>query len=121
VKILIDMNLSPNWIQVFKQENWEAYHWSTVGSPTASDSEILDWARKNDCIVFTHDLDFGVLLASQPSRSPSILQLRGQETSPGRMGEVVVVAIRQFRGELEFGALISIDAAKARARILPLP
>ncbi len=120
MKILIDMNLSPSWVGVFRQENWEAYHWSAIGSATAPDSDILDWARKNDCIVFTHDLDFGALLASQQSRSPSILQLRGQETSPGRMGEVVVLAIRQFREELELGALITIDAAKARARILPL-
>lgn len=68
MKILIDMNLPPSWVQVFRQENWEAYHWSAVGSPTAPDSEILEWATDNGCVVFTHDLDFGALLASKPRR-----------------------------------------------------
>ena len=121
MKILIDMNLPPSWVQVFRRENWEAYHWSAVGSPTAPDSEILEWATSNGCIVFTHDLDFGTLLAAKPRRAPSVVQLRGQETSPTRMGPVMVLALRQLREELELGALVTIDAARARARILPLP
>ncbi len=121
MKILIDMNLPPSWVQVFRQENWEAHHWSAVGSPTAPDTEILDWAAKNGYIVFTHDLDFGAILASKSYRAPSVVQLRGQETSPASMGSVVVLALRQLREELELGALVSIDAARTRARILPLP
>src|SRR5208282_2021541 len=86
VKILIDMNLSPSWILVFREQNWEAHHWSSVGNPAATDSEILDWAKKNGYVVFTHDLDFGALLASRPHPAPSVIQLRGQETSPTKMG-----------------------------------
>ncbi len=120
MKILIDMNLSPSWVAVFRQENWEAVHWSTVGDVTAKDSEILDWAIKNDCVVFTHDLDFGTLLASKSRRAPSVIQLRSQETSPAKMGSVVVLAVRQLEQDLERGALITIDPARARARVLPL-
>jgi len=120
VKILIDMNLSPAWTAVFLQENWEAVHWSAVGKATAPDSEILDWAAANRFIVFTHDLDFGALLASKSRRSPSVIQLRSQETSPAKIGQVVVLAIQQLEEELRLGALVTIDPARARARILPL-
>lgn len=120
MKILIDMNLPPSWVEGFRRENWEAYHWSATGSPTAPDREILDWATKNRCVVFTHDLDFGALLASMPRRGPSVIQLRGQETSPARMGTAVVLAIKQLIEELERGALITIDPARTRARVLPL-
>jgi predicted nuclease of predicted toxin-antitoxin system len=120
VKILIDMNLSPSWVPVFRQENWEALHWSEVGSATAPDTEILEWAAKNDCIVFTHDLDFGALLAATTRRKPSVIQLRSQETSPAQMGITVALALKQFGDELEQGALVTIDPARARARVLPL-
>ncbi len=120
MKILIDMNLSPAWAEVFKRENWEAIHWSLVGAATAPDSEILGWAAANGFVVFTHDLDFGALLSTARSRGPSVIQLRSQETSPAKLAEVVVGAVRQLASELEQGALITIDPPRARARILPL-
>ncbi|MGB9880090.1 MAG: hypothetical protein ACPLRM_04935, partial [Anaerolineae bacterium] len=33
MKLLIDMNLSPDWAVVFEQQGWQAHHWSTVGDP----------------------------------------------------------------------------------------
>jgi len=97
LKILIDMNLSPSWVAGFKGESWEAVHWSSVGTPNAADSEILRWASEHSYIVFTHDLDFGNLLASTPQRNPSIIQLRGQEASPDKMGSIVVLALRRMK------------------------
>ncbi len=120
MKILIDMNLSPSWVAVFQRENWEAVHWSEVGSATAADSEILQRAAETESIVFTHDLDFGALLASSMRRTPSVVQLRSQETSPVVMGATVVLAIKQLATELERGALVTIDPGRARARVLPL-
>jgi predicted nuclease of predicted toxin-antitoxin system len=114
------MNLSPTWLDVFAEAGWEAYHWSSVGDHSASDREILKWAADNGCIVFTHDLEFGALLASTGYRIPSVVQLRGHETSPSKMGHAVVLAVKALAEELEAGALVTIDAARARARILPL-
>jgi predicted nuclease of predicted toxin-antitoxin system len=120
VKILIDMNLSPAWVEVFQREAWEAVHWSRVGEVTAPDREILEWAVTNQFVLFTHDLDFGPMLAGNPAQHCSVIQLRTQDTSPGRVGEQVVRAIRRLETDLLKGALITIDAVKARARILPL-
>jgi predicted nuclease of predicted toxin-antitoxin system len=92
----------------------------TLAAATATDSDILDWAAENGCVVFTHDLDFGALLASRARRKPSVIQLRSQETSPALMGATVVLALKQFEDELEQGALVTIDPAHARARVLPL-
>lgn len=58
------MNLSPEWETVFKREGHHAIHWSNVGALNAQDSEIMDWARQNSMVVFTHDLDFGTIIAS---------------------------------------------------------
>lgn len=113
------MNLSPAWVARFTQENWEAVHWSSVGEPTSPDRKILQWAYEKGYTVFTHDLDFGNLLAFCV-HTPSVIQLRGQETSPAKVGDTVVGAIRRMEQELRQGALITIDAGRARARVLPL-
>jgi predicted nuclease of predicted toxin-antitoxin system len=37
MKILIDMNLSPLWVDAFLEAGIEAVHWSTIGDPAAID------------------------------------------------------------------------------------
>ena len=114
------MNLSPNWIQLLKEAGHEAVHWSQVGAPNAPDYEIMTWARSNGYIVFTHDLDFGAILASTNKDSPSVLQVRTQNISLQHIGDFILTAIKQFEEILKQGALISLDENRARARILPL-
>ncbi len=53
MNILIDMNLSPQWVETFARHGLHAVHWSTVGAPDAPDQTIMDWARANGYIVFT--------------------------------------------------------------------
>jgi predicted nuclease of predicted toxin-antitoxin system len=119
MKIVIDMNLSPQWVEVLRSEGLDCVHWSEIGTPNAPDREILSWARSNGYVVFTHDLDFGAILAATKADSPSVLQLRTTDISPRRIGKSVVSAFRQFEKLLSQGALISIDQKRARARILP--
>ena len=120
MKLVVDMNLSPEWVAVFQGAGWEAVHWSTVGNPRAEDNEIMAWARAQKHVVFTHDLDFGTLLALTRVGSPSVIQVRTQDVTPAAIGGLVVRALRQFEDALKKGALIVLDEARARARVLPL-
>jgi predicted nuclease of predicted toxin-antitoxin system len=120
VKILLDMNLSPAWTSFLKDAGWEATHWSTVGDPRAPDLIIMAWAREHGCVVFTHDLDFGTMLALTGAPGPSVIQIRCEDITPSGSGALVVRALRQFSDALERGALVVIDEARLRARVLPL-
>jgi len=120
MKILVDMNLSPQWVPLLTAAGWETIHWSAVGAAGASDRDIFEWAKANRFVVFTHDLDFGAIIAATRADSPSVIQIRSQEITPFLAGDVVVSALRQFADQLEGGALISVDENKSRARILPL-
>lgn len=120
LKFLLDMNLSPLWIEAFEREGFEAVHWSEVGDPTAEDRIIMEWARSEGYIVFTHDLDFSRLLALTRSEGPSVIQLRSQAVLPESAGTLVFAALRQHGELLERGALVVIDAASSRVRILPI-
>ena len=120
VKVLIDMNLSPDRATALQGQGWPAVHWSTVGDPRATDRTIMDWAVANDRIVFTHDLDFGTLLALTHATGPSVLQVRGQDVLPSHLERVVVAALRQHDADLAAGALVVVDENRCRVRVLPI-
>jgi predicted nuclease of predicted toxin-antitoxin system len=120
LSILVDMNLSVEWLPTLSQAGWPAVHWSQIGDPRADDATIMAWARTNAHVVFTHDLDFTTLLALTQATGPSVIQVRSQNVLPDYLGTVVIVAIRRFETELEKGALVVVDVARARMRILPL-
>jgi predicted nuclease of predicted toxin-antitoxin system len=120
MKILIDMNLSPAWVKVLEKAGHTASHWSTIGSLNAPDREVLLWAEANGYLLFTHDLDFGVILAATEAEGPSVIQIRAQDISPDHAKNLVLNIINQFAENLLQGALISLDEEKSRVRLLPL-
>ena len=73
--LVIDMNLSPDWVPFLSAHGWPVEHWSTIGDPRATDAEIMAWSVANQRVVFTHDLDFGTLLAITHASGPSVLQV----------------------------------------------
>ena len=120
VQLVVDMNLSVEWITELAKHGWSAVHWSTVGDPRADDSVIMTWALANGYAVFTHDLDFGTTLALTHATGPSVLQVRGQDVLPEDIGPAVIAALRQHAAALATGALVVIDVKKCRVRVLPL-
>ncbi|MBF0558062.1 MAG: DUF5615 family PIN-like protein [Nitrospirae bacterium] len=120
MKILIDMNLSPEWVDVLTAEGMEAVHWVNVGSAGAPDREIMAWAKSGGFIVLTHDLDFGAILAATGADSPSVIQLRIQDIAPPVAKHLVLDVITRFAEDIKQGALISVDEDRARIRILPI-
>ena len=120
LKLLIDMNLSPEWVQALRKHGWQAVHWSTVGDPRASDKEIMEWATTHQYVVFTHDLDFGTMLALSHEAGPSVLQIRTQDTLPDYLEGSVVAALSQHGADLSAGALVVVDESRSRVRVLPM-
>ena len=120
MKILIDMNLSPQWVDLLRNAGYEAVHWSDVGPMNAPDREIMAYAKVHGFIVFTHDLDFGAILATTQAASPSVVQLRTQDVHPDHLGALVLLVFTSFEQQLASGALISVDEVHQRVRILPI-
>ena len=120
LKLLVDMNLSPDWVPALRKQGWEAVHWSTVGDPRASDKDIMEWAAAHRYVVFTHDLDFGTMLALSHEAGPSVLQIRTADTLPDYLEGAVVAALNQHEADLSAGALVVVDERRNRVRVLPL-
>ncbi len=84
LRIVVDMNLSVEWVPLLEQAGWHAVHWSGIGDPRPDDATIMAWALEHEHSVFTHDLDSG---------TPA---------------------------ELSAGALVVVEQAESRVRIVPL-
>jgi predicted nuclease of predicted toxin-antitoxin system len=91
-----------------------------VGAANASDAEIMAFARTNGYVVLTHDLDFSAILAATQGSKPSVVQIRSDDVGPETLGPILIEALRQMAAQLEEGALLTVDPARARLRVLPL-
>jgi predicted nuclease of predicted toxin-antitoxin system len=120
MRLLLDMNLSPAWVDVLKAEGWETVHWHEVGEPNAPDAEIMVWARDRGYYVVTNDLDFSAILAATRAEGPSVVQIRAQDLAPATLAPTLVTVLRQYAANLASGAILTLDARGSRVRALPL-
>ncbi len=114
------MNLSPRWREHLAGAGHECVHWSEVGPANATDEEILAWVRDRNHVLFTHDLDFGRLLALTHALGPSVIQLRARDVLPAACARNLVEALAACEDELLAGALVVVDETTWRARVLPI-
>jgi len=119
VKFLVDMNLSPRWAILLTAEGLHAIHWSSIGRSDTPDDEILAYARVNDYVILTKDLDFGTMLATLQDGKPSVVQLRMEVLRPEPLIDRVSGLLLQVANDLEEGAIFTISKDRARLRKLP--
>jgi predicted nuclease of predicted toxin-antitoxin system len=91
-----------------------------VGASAASDEEVLGWAATNGFVLLTHDLDFGTILAFSGAATPSVIQIRSEDLRPEVLAERVASTLGQLAEALAEGAIVTIEPARERVRILPL-
>jgi predicted nuclease of predicted toxin-antitoxin system len=121
MKLVVDMNLTPRWIEFLRSADFESAHWSDIGDPRATDRSITDWARINGYVILTNDMDFPQILAYTQANAPSVVLLRGAPLTPEARGVALLLALRHFDAELATGAIVTIDwTSKLRVRMLPL-
>ena len=87
MKFLVDMTVSPGWVDFLTEAGFEAVH--CIGAGNARDSDVMAWAFEHGHIVITADLDFGAILAATGGRGPSVLQLRSDLLGTEKIGSSV--------------------------------
>lgn len=120
MRLLLDMNISPAWVPVLREAGHEALHWSGQGAADAADDTIMAFARDGNYVVFTHDLDFGTLLAMSGARKPSILQLRSADLRPQTHKETVLRVLQLAEADFDRGVIAVLEGKRLRLRRLPL-
>ena len=120
MKLLLDMNVPLTFSSLLTDKGIDSIKWSDIGLPNAKDNEIMSYARDNNLIVLTYDLDFSAILSTTHDLKPSIIQIRVSAKHANKAVDLIASSLIQNKVELENGAIISIDIHKARLRLLPL-
>ena len=80
----------------------------------------MQWAIANGYVVFTHDLDFGTMLALSGFDGPRVLQVRCLNVLPEAIGTLVLSLLKTYGAEIEQGELVVADERCEPVRSLPL-
>lgn len=120
MRLLLDMNLSPDMARMIAVRGHDVVHWSQIGDHRATDLAILTWAREHERVLVTHDLDFAAILAETEDVGPSVIQIRAQDLLASETVDAIISAIMTAGPALESGAIVTVHEDLSRVRILPL-
>jgi predicted nuclease of predicted toxin-antitoxin system len=120
VKFLADMGISPKTVSFLQGLGYPAFHLHQEGLDKLSDPEILQLARRDGCILLTHDLDFGDLLAASEAALPSVIIFRLRNMRPEQVNHYLKAIVTKHSRDLEQGVIITVSEGGRRIRELPL-
>jgi len=120
IQLLADMNISPQTVTFLQQQGWDMIRVSEVLSATASDSEILEFARREERVIVTQDLDFSTLLALSGYNQPSLITLRLLASDPDTVNQKLIEVLPTIKQELEEGCAVTMEDTVVRIRRLPI-
>jgi len=120
MQFLADMNISPKTVEALRQYGWDIIRVSQFLSVNASDQEILEYARQEDRIVITQDLDFSMLLALGGYNRPSLITLRLVVSDPDVVTCKLLEIVPRFEQILQEGCTLTIEDVVVRVHKLPI-
>jgi len=120
VKFLIDMPLSPGLESWLTQKGHDAVHAFKIGLERATDAEIIAYARREQRVVVTADLDYPRLLALAHSEAPGLVLFRGGNYSEQEAVERLKRVLETIPNEELPHSIIVIEKMRIRRRHLPL-
>jgi predicted nuclease of predicted toxin-antitoxin system len=120
LKIIVDMNLSKDWVPYLTARGHEVTHWKDIGAQAAEDSEIMEWCAKEGAVILTGDLDFSALHAARGTDKPSVVQLRTKDKLPQAQGPFANRALAVAVRYISRGAIVTIKGKRMRITRLPI-
>ena len=117
---LADMNISPLTVLQLKGRGWNVTRVSEVMDKSAKDLDLLEYARRQDMVIITQDLDFSMLLAVKGYGKPSLVNVRLEEPKPAYVTSRIIDTVSALEPELAKGAVVTVDEASVRYRYLPI-
>ena len=96
MKILVDMNLSPEWVEVFTRHGLSAVHWSAVGDPRAEDPTLMQWARETWCATpgrvlfgnYTGQVSLRGMIELAAPQAESLVKKPAADATPASVGQL---------------------------------
>lgn len=120
LRLLADLHISPKTVDALLKNGYEISRVIDHLPPTSTDMQIIDFAERLNAAILTQDLDFSALVAKSGKVSPSVISLRVSNVSSHRITSLLLTLLPTVQKELDQGAIISVDDAGVRIRLLPV-
>ena len=120
LRFLVDMNLPAETVTNLRQHGWDVFRVSQVLPMDAQDSEILEFARQQNRVIITQDLDFSSLLALGGYEKPSLITFRLSVPDSETITRKLLDIMPHIEDRLAEGCAVTIDDRRARVRRLPI-
>jgi predicted nuclease of predicted toxin-antitoxin system len=120
LRFLADVHISPLTITALRLQGYNISRTTDWLPATATDAEILEFARIEDRIIVTQDLDFSMLIALAKYEQPSLITLRLSSAKPDGVARRLLEVLPRLERELIEGSAITIEDDSVRIRKLPI-
>jgi len=120
IRLLADMNISPQTVTFLQQQGWDIVRVVEVLPATTPDPEIMEFARREERVIVTQDLDFSTLLALGGYNQPSLITLRLSASDPDTVNQKLIKVLPGVEELLEEGCAVTIQDTNVRIRKLPI-
>lgn len=120
MRFLADMGVSQQVVEWLRTNGHEAVHLRDEGLHRLPNGEIFQKAGREQRIVLTFDLDFGEILAASGGQTVSVILFRLRNTRSDFVIQRLVDVLTHSSAELSKGAIVIVEDARHRVRILPI-
>jgi len=120
MRLLLDQGLPRSSAEILRNKGWDIQHTGEIGMSSATDRQILEYARDEQRIVITLDSDFHAMLAVENLDSPSVVRIRQEGLRGPELAELVDKIRSRIGQQLENGAMATITEKAIRIRKIPL-
>jgi predicted nuclease of predicted toxin-antitoxin system len=120
MRFLADMGISHIVVTWLQAQGHDATHLRDEGLHRLENGEIFTKALRESRIILTWDLDFSEILALSGRHTVSAVIFRLVNTRSAHVIERLARVLQESAQDLEDGAIISVEEARHRVRLLPL-
>lgn len=109
LKFIADVHISPLTVKELQKAGYTITRVTDKLPSTASDSEIILLASKEQAVIITQDLDFSAIIVQGGHDSPSVISLRVTDAKPGTITRILLNVLPSIEAFIAKGAIVSID------------
>lgn len=120
IRLLLDQGVPHSTVDFLLGAGWDVVHACQCGLATASDEQMLQYARAEGHVICTLDADVHALLAVSGASGPSVVRIRRQGMRGSDLTSLLVRVWSEVSAAIERGAVVSVTENAIRLRQLPI-
>lgn len=120
LRFVADVHISPLTVTTLRLADYDIVRVPDILPKASPDSVILEFARIENRIILTQDLDFSVLVALGRYVQPSLITLRLSSARPDFVSQRLLSILPELEQPLIEGCAVTIEDNSIRLRRLPI-